>query len=131
MPELDFQEEARLRDMVLDDLNEEERDLFMRVHRLDAGCEIMGYVDQHQNEMLTVDDLAFHLQEPRGAIDPSVRNLVGWGLLRRMDVRGTTFFGLAEDPGTREQVHALFNWQRGWHRRLARIENLVDGHRRQ
>ncbi len=127
MPELDSQEEARLRDMVLDDLNQEERDLFMRVHRLSAGCEIMGYADQHPNEMLTMDDLAFHLQEPRDAVDPSVRNLVRLGLLRRMEVTGTTFFGLPEDDGTREQVHLLFNWQRGWHRRLSRIENLVDG----
>ncbi len=127
MPELDFQDENKLRDLILDDLNQEERDLFMRVHRLNAGCEIMGFVDEHPNEMLTIDDLAFHLQEPRGAIDPSVRDLFRLGLLRRMDVSGITFFGLAEDPGTREQVHELFNWQRGWHRRLARIENLVDG----
>ncbi len=131
MPELDFREEARLRDMVLDDLNEEERDLFMRVHRLNAGCEIMGYLDQHPNEMLTMNDLAFHVQEPHGAIEPSVRNLVRLGLLRQMDVPGMTFFGLAEDAATRKQVHALFNWQRGWHRRLARIENLVDRHRPQ
>ncbi len=127
MPELKF-DESRLQDLILDNLDEEEHELFVRVHRLNCGCAIMGHLDEHPNEMLTVDDLAFLLQEPRRMLEPAIRELGALGLIRRMSASGLTFYGLAEGTETRRQVHELFNWQRAWHTRLARIENLVNGH---
>ncbi len=130
MPESEFDDEAKLRDLIMENLDDEERELFIQVHRLSSGCAIMGYLDAHPNEMLTSDDLAFHLQEALRSLDSSVRGLSALGLLRRMDVRDAAFFGLTETQAKRVQVHQLFNWQHGWHTRLARIENLVDGHAR-
>ncbi len=128
MVELELDDESKLQDLILDDLNEGARELFVQVHRLNGGCAILHYLDAHPNEMLTGDDLAFHLQEPRRMLEPSLGGLIALGLLRRMDVEDRTFFGLVKEPAKRVQVHELFNWQRDWHTRLARVENLVDGH---
>ena len=128
MPELELDDESKLRDMILDNLDDKERELFVQVHRFNRGCAIMGYLDAHPNELLTMDDLSFHLQESTWVLEPGVRGLAALGLLRRMDVQDMTFFGLTEETATRRKVHELFNWQRGWHTRLARVENLVDGH---
>ncbi len=130
MPELELDDGSTLLDVLLNDLDNEERELFVRVHQVSSGCAIMGYLDAHPNEMLTMDDLAFQLQEARGMVESGVRGLAALGLLREIDAGDVVFFGLAEEPARRVQVHRLFNWQRGWHTRLARIENLVDGHAR-
>ncbi|MGE5141345.1 MAG: hypothetical protein ACM3JD_17900 [Rudaea sp.] len=130
MTEMGLDDEARLRDLLLNDLEETERELFARVHRLAGGCALLGYLDDHPREMLSVDDLAFHAHEPAARVETTLRELIALGLLRRMDVSGMTFFGLVEAPAARRQVHELFNWQRGWHGRLARLENLVNGHSR-
>ncbi len=127
MAESQFDDEFQLRELIIEELDNGKRDLLLQVHRLDGGCAIMRYLDAHPNQMLTIDDLAFHLQDPAWILDPGVRRLVSLGLLRRIDAKGTIFFGLAEEPATRAQVHQLFNWQRSWHTRLARVENLVDG----
>ena len=130
MPEMGFDDEARLRDLILNDLGEAERELFVQVHRLPGGCALLGYLDDHPREMLTVDDLAFHSQEPAARLEGTIRELIALGLLRRMDVSGMAFFGLVDTAAARRQVHELFNWQRGWHGRLARLENIVNGHTR-
>ncbi len=130
MPELEFDDESKLRDLIMENLDDEERELFIQVHRLSGGCGIMGYLDAHPSEMLTLDDLAFHLHESPWVLDPGVRGLAALGLLRRMDVQDMIFFGLTEERASRAQIHELFNWQRDWHTRLARVENLVDGHSR-
>ncbi len=118
---------SRLRELILNDLDGEERRLFEQVHSLDGACAILGYLDEHRNEVLTADDLAFHSQEPPPIAATAVRGLIALGLLRRVDAQGMTFFGLVAEPSRRERVHKLFNWQRGWRSRLALIENLVDG----
>ncbi len=127
MAESEFDDESRLRDLLLSELDEEERELLICVHRLGNGCAILGYMDEHPNELLTLDDLAFHIRESRRQLEPSVRELLALRLLRRKDLADMTFYGLAEAPAIRSHVHELFNWQRGWHTRLARIENMVSG----
>jgi hypothetical protein len=130
MPELEFEAELQLQRLLFADLDDKPRALFQRVHQLAGGCALLSFLDEHPHELLTAEDLAFHAHEARAPVEQSLRALIELGLVRPVTAAGTTFFGLNTDPAARRQVHDLFDWQRRWHTRLARIENLVNGHAR-
>ncbi len=130
MPEPEFEAELQLQRLLFTDLEEEQRALFQRVHQLAGGCALLSYLDEHPQELLTAEDLAYHTREARAQIERSLHILVELDLVRQVTAAGTTFFGLNTDSKARRQVHDLFDWQHRWHTRLTRMEKLVDGHTR-
>ncbi len=127
MLEREFEAELQLQHLLFADLDEEPRALFQRVHQLVGGCALLSYLDEHPHELLTAEDLAYHAQEAPAPIEQSLRTLRELGLVRQVTAAATNFFGLNPDPEARRRVHELFTWQRRWHTRLARIEQLVNG----
>ncbi len=128
MLEHEFEAELQLQGLLFSDLDAAPRELFQRVHQLPGGCALLNYLDEHPHELLTAEDLAYHARQARAPVEQSLCALSELGLVRQVTAAATTFFGLNPDPEARRQVRALFDWQRRWHTRLARIEQLVNGH---
>ncbi len=121
-----FEDDSVLQELLYAELDDAERELFDRVHHLAYGCAILHFLNDHPGLTATVEEIAFRLDESPRLVEKSLLGLAKLGLLRQARA-GQESYSLASDPHKRQLVHDLFDWQFRWHRRLARLENLVDG----
>ncbi len=123
-----FEDDATLQEMLYAELDDDRRELFNRVHHLPYGCSILHFLRNPPRELLSSEDIAFHLGEAEILIGPSVRALAELGLVRRVGVGESVFFGLGTDRQKQRLVQELFQRQWRWHTRLGRMENLLEGY---
>ncbi len=127
LPSRPFDDENTLREFVFDDAPERVRDLIERVSALDSGLALLRFLHVNANSLMTIDDLAYHLQTPQTAVASTLSALLGLGLVQWVDVAGLAFFGITSDPDARRLADDVCHWQDRWHTRLEHIERLVDG----
>lgn len=120
-------DEARVRQMVLDDLGTGMRQLFARISALDGGWVLLRFLDQNSNTLMTLEDIAFRLGQSSSTIEKAVCLMVELGLMRSVQAAGLTLFGITENMDNRRLVHALCSWQDHWHARLAGIARVING----
>ena len=123
-----FEDDSALQELLYAELDDRRRELFNRVHRLAYGCAILHFLIDHPRELLTIEDIAFHLRESERIIGKSLYGLADLGLIRCVEAEGLAFFGLGNDRRKLRLVQDLFQWQRRWHTRLGRMEGLLDGY---
>ncbi len=116
-----------IEEMVLAELEPRTRELFSKVRRLEYGCSVLRFLSQRGNVLITVEDIAYHLEAKKSPIERDLMALLKLGLVCRVTVVGVVFFGLAEDAEVRRAVRDLSRWQDYWHERLSEIESIVTG----
>ncbi len=116
-----------IEEMVLAELEPRTRELFGKVRHLEYGCSILRFLNQRGNVLITLEDIAYHLEAKKSPIERDLYALVKLGLVARITVVGVVFFGLVEDVQVRCAVHDLYCWQDYWHARLSEIESIVNG----
>src|SRR5512144_1903237 len=62
-------DEARIRQRVLDDLVTGMRQLFAQLSSLDGGWVLLRFLDQNSNTLITLEDIAFRLGESNSTIE--------------------------------------------------------------
>lgn len=110
-------------------------DRVMTLHRGETGDveldptspEIVHYLVDNEHTLATVEEIAFHLNEPATQVESDVYALEKLGLVRQVDVADLTLFGATMDSGRRQLMRGLCAWQERWHARLARIERAIGG----
>ncbi len=125
-----FEDDRVLRELVYAELEEDRRQLFDRVHHIAYACAILHFLDEHPKQRATAEEIAFRLDESGNLVSRSLTGLLRLGLVRQERLKGALWFSLAPDPRKQRLVHDLFHWQRQWHQRLVRLEDLVDGYKR-
>lgn len=120
-------EESILRSLLLSELDEERRTLFLQVHQLQHGCALLHFMDENARTLMTAEDIAFHLRAPPEQVENDLRALADLGLIEQKEVGEFAIFGLVSDPSRRQLVDDLFAWQRRWIERLSRIARAIGG----
>ncbi len=120
-------DETHIRQVVLDELGAGTKDLFAQVSSLECGCSLLRFLDQHANTLMTVDDIAYHLVEPRGKVACSLDKMIEMGLVRRVEAAGLALYGVTERSDRRRMMRGLCQWQDRWLARLAEIKRVIDG----
>lgn len=119
----------QIEEIILAKMEPPVRDLFARVSQLDRGCLILRLLFRRANVVMTIDDVAYHVAEPKAIVENSIHAMVEIGLAREIVVEGgPSFFGLTKDQELRQTIRELMRWQDLSHRRLAQIGRAVDGH---
>ncbi len=109
------------------ELDERKRDLLTRLHELKCGCPLVRFLVERPRELLTADDMAFHLQQSLSCIETTLEQLSALGLARRQEVTGLVFFGLGQEARGRALVQELCAWQARWQIRLRRLQTFLTG----
>src|SRR5512138_459545 len=91
-------DEARIRQMVLDDLGTGMRPLHTQISALDGGWVLLRFLDQNSNTLMTLEDIAFRLGESSSTIERAACPMVELGLMRSVQAAGITLFGITENP---------------------------------
>ncbi len=125
-----FEDDSVLRELLYAELDEDKRQLFDRVHHLAYACAILHLLDEHPKEHETAQEVAFRLGESGAIVNRTLLGLTRLGLVHQTHIEGGPLYSISPDPRKLQAVHELFDWQRQWHLRLQRLENLVDGYRR-
>ncbi len=120
-------DEARIRQIVLEDLGTGMRQMFAQISDVDGGWALLRFLDQNAKTLMTLEDIAFRLGESTGTIQNAVCVMDDLGLMRSLGAAGITLFGITDNPEKRRLVHALCSWQDHWHARLAGIERVING----
>lgn len=120
-------DESRVQEMLCGELDPRLRELFSEVRLVDGGLALLRLLNSDPNTLRTIDDFAFHLRKPAAAVEKGLRGMVKLGLVRRIDAANITVFGVTRDPDRRHLLGELCTWQDRWHKRLAQIEQVVDG----
>lgn len=82
-------------DVMLRELNEEQRMLLSQVLRFDCGYTLLQFMHEHPRELLTADDIAFHLKAPPTCVESTLHALMGVGMTEQREIAGLSFFGFA------------------------------------
>ncbi len=125
-----FEDDRVLRELLYAELDEDKRQLFDRVHHLAYACAILHLLDEHPKEQENAQEIAFRLGESTAIVNRTLLGLTRLGLVHQAHTEGGPLYSISADQYRRQSVHELFDWQRQWHLRLQRLENLVDGYRR-
>lgn len=120
-------DESRVQEMLCGELGPCLWELFSEVRLIDGGLELLRLLHLHPNTLRTIDDFAFHLHKPAPVVEKGLRAMVKLGLVRRIDAASVVVFGITRDPDRRRLLVELCDWQNRWHKRLAQIEQVVDG----
>lgn len=120
-------DETHIRQVVLDELGAGTKDLFAKVSSLECGCSLLRFLDRHENTLMTIDDIAYHLVEPHSKVARSLDEMIDMRLVRRVEAAGFVLYGITEEPDRRRLVHGLCQWQDRWLARLAEIERVING----
>lgn len=120
-------DESRVQEMLCGELGPCLWELFSEVRLIDGGLELLRLLHLHPNTLRTIDDFAFHLHKPAPVVEKGLRAMVKLGLVRRIDAASVVVFGITRDPDRRRLLVELCDWQDRWHKRLAQIEQVVDG----
>ncbi len=119
--------EQEIRDLPFRELDEPKQNLLARIQQLDCGCPLVKFMIDRPRELLTADDIAFHLNESPACIETTLHKLIQLGLARCQEVTGITFFGLGREARWLELVRDLCAWQQRWQARLTQLQNLLSG----
>lgn len=114
-------DEQSFHDRMLEGMEQQVRDLFDQLYRLDDGLPLLRFLDANANTLMTIEDIAYFLQRPRLALEPCLYTLVDMGLARWVKVAGLTFFGLTSDRERRQLARDLVSWQDHWRAHMVRI----------
>ncbi len=130
MDEAEWRAEQEIQALPFQDLDERKRSLLARIHQLDCGCPLVRFMIERPRELLTADDIAFHLQQSPSCIEGTLHRLIELGLARRQEVTGIAFFGLGRESGWSKLAQELCAWQQRWQSRLTRLQKLLTGETR-
>ena len=120
-------DESVLRGVLLTELGEHTRALFEQIRIFDCGMPIVRFLVENEHTLATVEEIAYHLNEPPAQVESYVHALENLGLARQVDVADLALFGVTMDSGCRQLMRDLCAWQERWHARLARIERAIGG----
>ncbi len=120
-------DDKRLHDMVLSELDVHARRLFEEVQACPDGLRLLRFISLNSHTLLSIEDIAFNLGLGFAQIEKSLQKLSEMGLVRRVQVVGVVLFGSTDDPDTRETVKELVEWQERWQDRLDRLQSIVEG----
>lgn len=122
MPEFQsLDDEQSFHDRMLEGMEQQVRDLFNQLYRLDHGLPLLRFLDANANTLMTIEDIEYFLKRPRLALEPCLYTLVDLGLARWVKVAGFVFFGLTSDRERRRLARDLVTWQDHWRARMVRI----------
>lgn len=120
-------DEGRMQDMVLSELDERTRKLFEAVLSCENGLLLLRFLAINEHTLLTIEDIAFNMKLSYTAVERCLRTLMDMKLVKRMEVVGVVLFGLTDDVDIRQQIHDLVEWQERWQNRITRIAQVVEG----
>ncbi len=120
-------EERLMQEMILDGAPKQVWDLFDQISALDCGFPLMRFLDANANTLKTMDDIAYFLRQSRALVENTLCAMVDLHLARRVEIAGFTFFGITDDVERQQIVHDLCVFIDRWHKRLERIERVLDG----
>ena len=118
-------DESVLRSVLLTELGEQTRSLFEQIRTFNSGMPIVHYLVDNEHTLATVEEIAFHLNEPATKVKSDIYALEKLDLVRQVDVADLALYGMTMDLGRRRLMRDLCAWQEHWHARLARIERAI------
>lgn len=128
MPQLQWLDDEQLiHDRMLEELEKRMQNMLNQLRGIDGGLALLNFLYANANTLMTIEDIAYFLKQPHTVVERNLYTLVDLGLARWTNVVGLTFFGLTADPERRQLVRDLFDWQKRWQARLARIESVIEG----
>ncbi len=101
------------------------RELYLAVRKLEGGAALVRFLNSRKNSVLTIDDIAYHLQQAEPVVEHNLSSLVELGWARRIDSRELCWYGLARDPQRQRIVQALVAWEDQWLGHPNDLENLI------
>jgi len=120
-------DETHTREIVLEDLGGDARDLYGKLGALRCGHLIFRLFVARENTFWTVDDIAYYICQSSTGVTRDLESLVELGVARRVDAAGVSLYGVTDDPTLQSAMHDLFNWQVRWQTRLQRINRMILG----
>jgi hypothetical protein len=120
-------DEGRMQDMILSELDVPVRTLFKTVLSCDDGLPLLRFLTINEHTLLTVEDIAFNLKLPYASVEKCLDAFMDMSLVIRMEVAGVVLFGLTDDVQLGKEIHDLVEWQERWQHRIARIAKVVEG----
>ncbi len=120
-------DDRRLHDVVLSELDVRARQVFDEALTCPDGLPLLRFISLNSQTLLTIEDIAFNTGLSYERIETCLQKLLDIGLVRQVQVVGIVLFGLTDDPDKRETVNNLVQWQERWQDRLARLEHIVEG----
>lgn len=115
--------------LLLADLSETAKALFIRIWQLDTGPAILRLLRTQSRTSMTADDIAFRLGESSQLVERDLKSLVRLGIVRITRLPNFTVFDLASDGEHRLLVQELGTWQDRWEARLSKMRHIVLGQR--
>ena len=122
-----FDDESVLPSVLLTELDEHTQALFQQIRTFSCGMPIVRFLVENKHTLMTLEGIAFHLNELPAKVESDIHALEKLGLVRQVDVDDLTLFGMTMDSGRRQLMRDLCAWQEHWHTRLARIGRALDG----
>jgi hypothetical protein len=120
-------DEGRMQDMILSELDERTRTLFQTVLSCEDGLPLLRFLTINEHTLLTVEDIAFNLKLPYLSVERCLHAFGDMSLVKRIEVVGVVLFGLTDDDQACKAIHDLVEWQERWQHRIARIAQVVEG----
>ena len=122
-------DETVLPSVLLTELNEHTRALFQQIRTFNCGMSIVRFLVENEHTLVTVEGIAFHLNESPVKVAGDIKALEELDLARRVvvNVADLVLFGVTRDSGRRQLMRDLCAWQERWQLRLARIDRTIDG----
>lgn len=122
-----FDDLLDLRHALVGELDKEAQALFTRLSRLPSGLALLRVLHAHANTLFTLEDIAYKVGSAPERVGRDLDTLITDGLVRRVSLTDTCFYGLTTEPARRRIIHQLMGWQDRWHQRLARLEQVIRG----
>jgi hypothetical protein len=120
-------DETALPSVLLTELDEHTRALFEQICAFNCGMPIVRFLVENEHTLVTVEGIAFHLNEPLAKVAGDIYALAELGLARRVDVADLVLFGATRDTSRGQLMRDLCAWQERWHKRFARIQRAIGG----
>jgi hypothetical protein len=128
MPRFEWLDDEQLiQDRMYSEVPAATRELLDQVRQIDGGLPLLRFLAANSNKLMSIDDIAYHLDRPLTQVGGSLAALVKIDVARWLDFAGHAFFGLTANVDRRKRVDSLVEWQAQWHQRVARIEQVLNG----
>jgi hypothetical protein len=128
MPRFEWLDDEQLiQDRMYSEVPAATRELLDQVRQIDGGLPLLRFLAANSNKLMSIDDIAYHLDRPLTQVGGSLAALVKIDVARWLDFAGHAFFGLTANVDQRSLVNALVDWQAQWQERVARIEQVLEG----
>lgn len=119
--------EPALPNMMLAELSEPTRRLFVQLSRLDLGLALARFLQSHTRTYLTSADIAYQLCRTPEAVESDLQKLVQMGIARVTQAADVTLYSLTLDSKQRQVMHELNSWQERWDARLDQMRQMIWG----